>query len=384
MIDDSGQPTRDARGFTQRALRPRRSRSSSRSRKEALSEIESYAADVASIIFSARTNSQDEKQSRSHHRRRSQSRGRDSTSRSKSRNKRMAAAYFPGAAARGLIERARNKSRSRSMSRTRRFPELTAYARTLQSPLKFGTLLASSLQGSHPNLDYALIKIEGSHASLPNRLFFSNGMQSSKLIRTRVASSVPKDAEIIAISGLSDNLSGRLLGTPSFSSAPDQPSQELWTVKFNSKLTEGVCGTCVFDAGTGEWYGHVVAGNPASGYAYIIPAYQVQDDLIRHFGLDLQLYRTSLRAPYQHVSTFPERGRVESSTSQSIGNPWGSKHTTSDDSYGSAASQTNWSLTTDDSYGSAASKTDWNLTTAERLSRHVWNAPPSCKCSIDR
>lgn len=367
MIDDPGQPTHDARGFTQHALRPRRSRSSSRSRKETLSEIESYAADVASIIASARANSQDEKQSRSHHRRRSQSRGRDSTSRLKSRNKRMAAAYFPGAAARGLIERARSKSRSRSMSRTRRLVDLTAIARAIESPLESGTLLASSLQGSHPNLDYALIKIEGSHTSLSNRLFLNNGMQSSKLIRTRVASSVPKDAEIIAISGSSDNLSGRLLGTPCFSSAPGQPSQELWTVKFNSKLMEGVCGTCVFDARTDEWYGHVVAGNPDSGYAYIIPAYQVQDDLISHFGLDLQLYRTPLDVPYQHVSTFPERGRVESSTSQSVGPLWGSKHTTSDDSY-----------------GSAASKTDWNLTTNERLSRHVWNSPPSCKCSIDK
>lgn len=108
---------------------------------------------------------------------------------------------------------------------------------------------------------------------MPNQLVFNNGIHSSTLSPTRAADSRPRDAKIVAITGSSGYLSGRLLGIPSFSRAPDQPSQELWTVKFNGKLEEGDCGTGVFDAKTGDLYGHVVAGNPDLGYVYIVPAY---------------------------------------------------------------------------------------------------------------
>jgi hypothetical protein len=259
----------------------------------------------------------------------------------------MAAAGLAGATAAGLIERVRSKSRSRSKRRKGQDFDLLAHSSTHEKPLESGTLLASSVEGSHSGLDYALVEIEGSHRSTPGRLFFNNGIQYVTLSPTRVSDERPKDAKIVAITGSSGYLSGRLLGTPSFSRAPDQPSQELWTVKFDGKLEEGDCGSCVFDAGTGDLYGHVVAGNPVSGYAYIVPAYQIREDLLTRFGEDLQLYRPVTHAPYGQFFTHSDPWEVQNNRSQSEGPAWFSNHTTSDDWHEPVSSE-NQSLSTND------------------------------------
>lgn len=213
----------------------------------------------------------------------------------------MPAVGSVGPAAAGLIKRARNKSRSRSKSRIRQ----VTHASTQERPLESGTLLASSVEGSHPGLDFALIKMKARMLVCQASFFESNGIQYLELSPTRVSDSRPKDAKIVAITGSSGYLSGHLLGTPSFSRAPDQeaqmPSQELWTAKFDGKLEEGDCGTCVFDAQIGDFYGHVVAGNPDSGYAYIVPAYQIREDLVRLFGENLQFYTPAILALYEKL-----------------------------------------------------------------------------------
>jgi hypothetical protein len=222
-----------------------------------------------------------------------------------------------------VIERARSKSRSRSKSRTRQDLDFFFHASAHERPLESGTLLASSVEGSGVGLDYALIKLEGFHASTANLLFLHNETLDLRLNLTQFSNSQPQDAKIVAITGSSGYLSGRLLGTPSFSRAPDQeaPSQELWTVRFDGKIEEGDCGTCVFDAQTGDFYGHVVAGNPDSGYAYIIPAYQIRDDLFRLFGKNVHLYKPAIHPSYKQVSTIPDRLSVHNNRSQSKGSP---------------------------------------------------------------
>ena len=55
------------------------------------------------------------------------------------------------------------------------------------------------------------------------------------------------------------------------------------------RLEEGDCGSLVVDASTGDIYGHIVAGSPESGAAYIIPAYHIYDHLKRNFDRELKL-----------------------------------------------------------------------------------------------
>lgn len=243
----------------------------------------------------------------------------------------MAASGFAGHVAGGLVERAPSKSSTRSKSRTRRVSDLFDYASAHKRPLESGTVLVSSVEGSDPGLDYALIEVEGSHARMPNKLLFNNGIHQFTLNPIQVSDSRPKDANMVAITGSSGHLSGRLLGTPTFVRVPGQPSQELWTAKFDGKLEQGDCGTCVFDTQTGDMYGHVVAGNPDSGYAYIIPAYQVRDDLLRRFGEDLQLYKPAIHGTHGNVSTLPSRPMFSTNRSLSKESPLLSRPRPSDD-----------------------------------------------------
>jgi len=46
----------------------------------------------------------------------------------------------------------------------------------------------------------------------------------------------------------------------------------------------GDCGSWVTNAQNGDIFGHIVAGDVASGLAYIIPAYKVFDDIELRYG----------------------------------------------------------------------------------------------------
>jgi hypothetical protein len=69
--------------------------------------------------------------------------------------------------------------------------------------------------------------------------------------------------------------------------------QELWTVKFEGSLAKGDCGSWVVDEQNHELFGHIVAGSPRSGVAYIVPTYQLIQDAKSTYGLELQLYTAS-------------------------------------------------------------------------------------------
>jgi hypothetical protein len=49
-------------------------------------------------------------------------------------------------------------------------------------------------------------------------------------------------------------------------------------------LVRGDSGSWVIDPIDGELYGHLVAGDPLTGCAYMIPAFKVFEDLEKKFG----------------------------------------------------------------------------------------------------
>lgn len=114
----------------------------------------------------------------------------------------------------------------------------------------------------------------------------------------RAAQISPQDSAIVALTGSGNMLKGTLSGTPTYLHFPQTKTfQEVWTVTLNGKLANGDCGPWVLDAKTGVLNGHIVSGNPKSGTAYIVPAYQVFKDLGQQFGsTEIELY-TGIEAP---------------------------------------------------------------------------------------
>jgi hypothetical protein len=52
---------------------------------------------------------------------------------------------------------------------------------------------------------------------------------------------------------------------------------------------KGDCGSWVIDEQNHELFGHLVAGSPTSGFAYIVPTYQLVEDAKSIYGVDLEL-----------------------------------------------------------------------------------------------
>lgn len=143
-----------------------------------------------------------------------------------------------------------------------------------------GELAMSSIDDSLPELDYALIRLyEDSGGSpsptieLPNfalREEFSNEARVPVLAYT-------------ASGGL---VCGTIVCTPAFMRTPHaRKFQEVYHVSLEKQLTEGDCGSCVYDQTSHKLYGHVVAGSPGTGLACIVPAHQVFKDIERHVHL---------------------------------------------------------------------------------------------------
>lgn len=54
-------------------------------------------------------------------------------------------------------------------------------------------------------------------------------------------------------------------------------------------LREGDCGSIVIDMETSEVYGHTICGDPGHGFAYVVPACHVLEDIRRRFGQNVEL-----------------------------------------------------------------------------------------------
>jgi hypothetical protein len=87
----------------------------------------------------------------------------------------------------------------------------------------------------------------------------------------------------------SEYFTSNLSAIPTFISHEGHPPVlELWTIQgpcssAYPKVKEGDCGTLAC-CGTGKIFGHVIAGSPYSGRAYIVPMYKVVEDIQRRFG----------------------------------------------------------------------------------------------------
>jgi len=134
----------------------------------------------------------------------------------------------------------------------------------------------SSARGGTIGLDYSLFE-------LPNSIL----EQRNSNAKQRPPVSIPREARSteVIVHTASGPVAGRALATPSFL----QPTQgmlpqQLWTVIMEGTLRKGLCGAWVVDESTGDVFGHIIAGAPEDGFAYMVPFYEIIDDLNLHFG----------------------------------------------------------------------------------------------------
>lgn len=161
-----------------------------------------------------------------------------------------------------------------------------------------GLLVMSSTNGLNPSLDWGLVEITWPGLVMFNRILQSNKAKSSFIYPERFVSTGPREASVLAATSSGGVLSGTLSETATFMKFPkSKVFQEVWTVYLNGKLVKGDSGTWVVDAKNGDVYGHIVAGSPGTGVAYVIPGYQIHDDIAKQFGCGLEM---STRAQFSN------------------------------------------------------------------------------------
>lgn len=156
-----------------------------------------------------------------------------------------------------------------------------------------GEILRPRQNRHRPTLDYALIEITRSHFIEWGRVIADNRSilptWRNPLVPFTTIDFVPQNTQILAITGSGRILEGTISGTPTYNTACSNKVHELWTIRLDGRLEEGDCGSWVVGVGSGVFYGHIIAGSPESGAAYVVPAYQIFRDAKYRFGVDLQL-----------------------------------------------------------------------------------------------
>ncbi len=143
----------------------------------------------------------------------------------------------------------------------------------------------SSSDGSHSSLDYALIEISGSNLAKRNSLVVNDESASREVLVQGAARIGCSASDVLVVTASRGMIRGQMSGTPTYlQPAYSTHQQELWTVSLHGELEKGDCGAWVIDAKTGLVYGHLIAGSLRSGSAYIVPLWQVFDDLHQLLG----------------------------------------------------------------------------------------------------
>jgi hypothetical protein len=136
-----------------------------------------------------------------------------------------------------------------------------------------------SLHSWSTSKDWALIEITNQNV-LENIIAMED---VSKFTYQTVAPSPRNNAQIVTRTASRGEMTGILSGTPSYSRLPHSESfEEVYRVRLNGYLENGVCGASIRDALTGETYGHIVLGCKRTGIAYIMAATHVFEDIKKH------------------------------------------------------------------------------------------------------
>jgi hypothetical protein len=150
------------------------------------------------------------------------------------------------------------------------------------SPLdKIGSLVITE---SNTTLDYALVEITGNTTQFPNILCLSSRISGCLPLSgiAEIGSNIVKISTVTASSG---PLHGTLHPSPSHARLPNSTRfQKVYNISLEGLINDGDCGSCVVDSENGRLYGHIIAGSPGTGVAWMVPATEVIEDIQRRWG----------------------------------------------------------------------------------------------------
>ncbi|KAJ4983253.1 nicotinamide n-methyltransferase [Stagonosporopsis vannaccii] len=168
-----------------------------------------------------------------------------------------------------------------------------------------GSLEFSSILNSCPELDYALIK--------PTR-----NLSTTDVMSTEEKYTFPKftseeslrsirDTAVVAATASAGLISGQIETIPDFLQTPGAEQwQEVYAVQFESALASGDSGSWVLTAKDKVLHGHIVAGVPQEGLAFLVPAYKMFADIVNIFDVWVPSDRPWRIAPRAWGNTNPE------------------------------------------------------------------------------
>ncbi|RYP66033.1 hypothetical protein DL771_008014 [Monosporascus sp. 5C6A] len=132
-------------------------------------------------------------------------------------------------------------------------------------------------------LDYALVEVEDLSHCAENTITDTSDPQSRIVVKSLVKE-ISYDAAIMAITPRG-KISGNLSATPSYVRARNgEKFYEMFIVTLDNELEKGDCGSWIINAETGNLYGHIVAGSPTSGTAFITTFLDVFEDIEQYAG----------------------------------------------------------------------------------------------------
>ncbi|KAH7083681.1 hypothetical protein FB567DRAFT_581210 [Paraphoma chrysanthemicola] len=168
-----------------------------------------------------------------------------------------------------------------------------------------GKLRFFSIEESQPQLDYALIELTD------NALYEGQSCGLSVNTNSTIGFNYISELDapdITNVTSLLGSTPGRTVGgkidsIPSAIRLPyTKKYQEVYQADFDKELEQGDCGAWVMDTANNSLIGHIVAGSPKDGLAYVVPFNQVCAHMIRVMVTRVQdARRVSHRHhPYDH------------------------------------------------------------------------------------
>jgi len=135
-------------------------------------------------------------------------------------------------------------------------------------------------------LDYRVVRVHEADRNRRNTI--TPHRESPRSITPRVVASVAEEANVIINTQTTGPVKGQMMRTPRYIKMAGWPTfQEMWVVKMSRDAIPGDCGAWVVEDSDGsqsKLFGHVIAGQPGSFEAYILPACHIFDDIEKRFG----------------------------------------------------------------------------------------------------
>jgi len=146
---------------------------------------------------------------------------------------------------------------------------------------------SSAIATLESGLDYKISHVNGPSQTRWNSIKLDE--EPSKVITPHVIALEAEERNVIVNTQTTGPVKGRLMRAPRYiKMAGWSTFQEMWVVRMSRDAIPGDCGAWVIedtDDRNCKFFGHVVAGQPGSFEAYILPAIQTFDDIERQYGI---------------------------------------------------------------------------------------------------